>query len=350
MKKLMAIILSLAIILGITACGESTDQPEDIVESVANDEYTGGSTADETGETAPLDEPEPELEEIPVPSDITPLFWLVTAPGGQEMYIFGSFHAAEESIYPLPDKIMNAFNNSDYLAVEVDLVAFEEDIAALTAYSFAMVYGKGESIYDDIDAEPVERAKETIVELGLADAIGVPVEMLDMFRPFFWTQLFTQAAIEQSSLDVEYGLDVFFISEAREQGMEILEIESAESQIALFLGFSPALMTFLIEEGLDVQAAAAEIDNLYEIWKRGDEQEFEDIFNTNDGMPEELYKEYTDGLLTQRDIEMARVAMEYMDEGLNVFYVVGLAHLIGENSVTGILRANGYTVEIVPVN
>ena len=54
---------------------------------------------------------------------ITPLMWRVTSPAGQSIYLFGSIHVAEESIYPLPGFIMDAFDSSEYLAVEIDFYA-----------------------------------------------------------------------------------------------------------------------------------------------------------------------------------------------------------------------------------
>ncbi|MCL2404897.1 MAG: TraB/GumN family protein, partial [Defluviitaleaceae bacterium] len=54
-------------------------------------------------------------------NDEIPLLWLVTAPHGQTMYMFGATHHGTADFYPLPDELMDAFRRSDYLAMETPL-------------------------------------------------------------------------------------------------------------------------------------------------------------------------------------------------------------------------------------
>ena len=296
---------------------------------------------------------------------LTPLMWLVTAPDGQTMYLFGSIHAGTEDIYPLPDTIMDAFYSCDYLAVEVDIVAFQRNFAAQTKMAVSMLYNDGRTIEDEIDAELLERARVLIEELDISE--GIPVKMFDMYKPAMWISLFEVAAVEMAGLDAKYGLDEFFLREARKQGMKILEIESIEEQLAMLLGFSEPLQNFMFAQALEVELGAEALVELYEQWKRGDEEaitsdlkqvlddsfyeEHKEEFEDYDEflLLVELIDEFNDGLLTQRDIGMAEAAMQYMAEGKNVFYVVGLAHFLGENSVVDLLRKAGYTVERVEI-
>ena len=47
--------------------------------------------------------------------------------------------------------------------------------------------------------------------------------------------------------------------------------------------------------------------------------------------------------------EKVEAAEQFMAEGKSVFYVVGLAHMIGENGIVEQLIRNGHTVERVAV-
>jgi hypothetical protein len=284
---------------------------------------------------------------------ITPLMWLVTSPGGQTMYLFGSIHVADASIYPLPRTIMNAFRASDYLAVEFDSLAYDDNPMSEDEYIELFVYPAGRSINDDLDRELIRLARRAIRDSGVD--IGIPIQMLDRFKPIVWWDILNYAALEKSGLSYEYGLDDFFLREAYRRGMGILEIESAESQASMLSGFSNELVSVLIASALDIDEEAAGIIELYDIWKRGDEAAITALTRPSldelDDYPEyrELMEEYIDGMATQRDILMAEAARQYMANGMKVFYVVGLAHLVGEGSVVDLLRQAGYTVELVVI-
>jgi len=284
--------------------------------------------------------------------DITgPLIWRVTASDAQTMYLFGSIHAADEELYPLPDAIMNAFDDCDYLAVEADIIAFEQDMEALMSVAYALMYPEGSTIADEIGEELHERAKAVMAELEseLAE-LGIPLEMLDRFRPYFWIQILTGIAIERVGLSLELGLDKYFLEKAKDRDMEILEVESIEEQLQLLIGFSQPLQAALLESYLDLDKTVSELKELYELWKQGDRRALEALFDSDtDDLPQELAAEYIDGLLTQRDLGMVEVAERYMTEGKTVFYIVGLAHMVGENGIVAQLIEKGYTVERLPV-
>ena len=277
-----------------------------------------------------------------VPDSITPLMWHVTSPTGQTMYLFGSIHVAEELIYPLPAFIMDAFARSEYLAVEIDLLAFVNDPEMQEYISARLMRQDGLTLADDIGEELVARMSEVLTEEGS----GYLINMLDMMKPIFWEMFLLQIATERAGMSMEFGLDLYFLVAAAERDMEVLEVESFEKQMDMLLGLSMPLQAFLIEASLDIEQTAQELLAMYEAWKQGDEQFFVYLFsNENLGMPEELFAEYIDALLTQRDLLMVEVARQYMHDGKSVFFVVGLGHMIGKNGIVEQLRRHGYTVE-----
>jgi hypothetical protein len=322
MKKLLAVLLAVILILGITACGNSN-------------------------------------------ISVTPLMWQVTSPSGQTMYLFGSIHAGIKDIYPLPDVITDAFLWADYLAVEMDIIAFSNNTAAQEAIAAMMTYSDGRTITDDIDPELVELMKTVIAEeLGITpDEVA---KRLDKYKPYEWYSTLTMLALERSNLSYDFGLDMFFLREAYGRGMTILEIESAEFQLGMFHDFSNELMEIFLVDLLDIRLNADSLNDLFRMWRRGNERvlneyikpdyyelfgdDYDEYFEDYDEFMYyiELINNYNDVMLTQRDIGMAAAASRYMADGKNVFFVVGLAHLIGENSVVDLLRQQGYTVEIIP--
>lgn len=279
----------------------------------------------------------------------TPLMWQVTAPDGQIMYLFGSIHVGDETIFPLPAAVTDAFDRCDYLAVECDIVAFEQNWTAQMALAENMIYTDGRTVADDIGQELYDKAMAVLTELEPELNLGgVPLGMLDMFKPYMWTSLLSDVAVARSGLSSDYGLDRHFLTEGKAHDMEILEIESAEEQFALLLGFSPPLQMLLLESSLEVDSAAQSLKMLFTLWKQGNEQTLELLLTSDDeSMPAKLAKEYNDAMMVRRNLNMAKAAERYMAEGKTVFYVVGLAHMLGEGGIVDLLRQDGYVVERV---
>jgi len=282
-----------------------------------------------------------------------PLLWQVTSPGGQTMYMFGSIHAADDTIYPLPEAIMDAFSRSEYLAVEADIVAFEQDGDALAAFGFAMMYTDGSTIADEIGTDLHARAIEAMAgahELEVYLGQGFPPEMLDELRPYWWFDMLTVASIERAGMSVDHGIDRYFIERANERGMGILEIESIEMQLGMMLGFSTPLQAAMLENATEIDKNAANFRMMYDYWRQGDRYAIEALVVSDIAqLPPEFTEEYTDAILTQRDLGMVAAAERFMDEGRNVFFVVGISHFVGERNILAQLEGKGYTVEIIPV-
>ena len=294
----------------------------------------------------------PNSDFVPTPHDnvstsaATPLLWRATSPEGASIYLFGSIHAANESLYPLPDYVMNAFESCDYLAVELDVVKYSSDKEYLTAFLDVVAYPEGENIYDDLSEELIEQAWQLI-----SGGDEKSPRFLDGYRPYMWYEYLLTAAVDAAGLSFDDGVDRHLIQAAMDRGVEVLDIENPQDTIALGGGFSPKLVLHFIEELLDVDKAKSEVLELYEAWKRGDVLALREVLNK---VPEDLtdeleklYAEYMNALLTVRDVQMTQVAKKYMEEELNVFYVVGVAHLVGENGIITQLLQAGYTVERV---
>ncbi len=59
---------------------------------------------------------------------------------------------------------------------------------------------------------------------------------------------------------------------------------------------------------------------------------------------EKYYEDYYEMISTSRNKEMAKAVASYLVSNKDVFYIVGLAHFIGEGNVIELLSDMGYTV------
>jgi len=288
----------------------------------------------------------------------TPLFYEVSKEGiNNKIYLFGSIHAADERAYPMQNKIMEAYNNSDYLAVELDLIAFKSDLSAQMKMLQMFLCENGKTLKDYLSSE----GYEIIIEYMKDN--GIYISAYEMYRPAMIYSLLSNVTIEKSKLDSKKGIDMYFLSEAKEDKKEILEIESAQMQYSLLSSLPDELYELIILSYIEQEEQEISgLKELYEGWLRGDIKSLvsSDDFDINkikEGLTEEekfkfdkemeLLNDFNNELINNRNDGMNNVIDNYFKEGKNVFVVVGAAHVVGDNGLVNSLVKSGYNVSLI---
>lgn len=289
---------------------------------------------------------ENSVEELVSQND-GPLFWEVTNKNGEgKLYLLGSMHATNETAYPLRSAIMDAYKKCESLAVEADIVAYETDMDAQIKSMEQMVYNDGTKIYDHIPVETYDKLKEILTENGLY------IASFDNYKPIMWASMVDSIILGKSGLSTDFGIDQFFLKLAKEEGKQIREIESVEFQLEMFNSFSDELQTLMFSPYIeDMEKQVDIINELFELWKGTDIKAFEKYLNEENeattAKEQTLLDEYNKAMLIDRNIGMADKAEEYLQDGKNCFYVVGAAHMIGDDGIVKLLEQRGYTVTLV---
>jgi len=317
--------------------------------------FPGSNTAYEsiTEQTAPDAEPEVKA---------TPLFYHVTGENGQEMWLIGTIHVGDDRTGYLPQEIYDALLASDALAVEFDMDAFEEaletDESLIAQLQTAYFYTDGTATKDHLDPEVYEDA------VKLLKASGNYNMNAEYMKPYLWSQSIENFLLRQGyNLTSEKGVDNRLLKLARENNIEIRDIESGLAQLQMMTGYSPELQELLLEDSLYTDSAeyCESVEDLYEKWCTGDEavlrEELSDEVDTSELTEEELaeyeetkhlIEEYNKAMSYDRNDGMLKTAISYLESGDTVFYAVGLAHLLNNvNGLVDTLREAGYTVELV---
>lgn len=303
------------------------------------------ASSDESGtESAPADD---KFDTSDVP--YTPAMWKVTSPSGNTMYMMGSMHALKEECVPLPDYVTERFGESEVLAVECDISDSTKNSAAALAVMNKITYPNGETIGEHLGEDLWEEIASYI------EAYGGDPESLKSSQAWYIYSLLESMSLDSLGLDSTIGFDMQLLNMAKEQGKEIFEVESAEMQMDMLSGFDEKLIKAAIKgysaENKDL--IEEKLIEMYTAWKSGDT----DSVSTEEGFDEELYTEedkaniaeFNRILVTDRNVGMADKAMELLDSGKTVFYVVGLAHYLGDGGIIKLLEAEGCTVERVEV-
>ncbi len=308
------------------------------------------------------DEQHPAFESEPADEDkAKPLFYKVTDSEGNVMWLLGTIHVGDNRTAFLPDEIYEAFDASDAAAFEIDLLAFNEafelgeDEDLLELYSEAYLY-ENDTIDDNIDETLYRDAKELFDALGLG-SYGDYIGYLGSAKPNMWSSILDSTYLSHvMGVYHTKGVDYRLLSRAKDAGKKVYEVEDRNREFDMQIAFSDDVHELNLYSSVYYPRSYYRTDMIamFEAWCEGDYDELSELINTPadlTGMSDdeiEAYEEYNKALSDDRDALMLERAKEYLASGETVFYAVGLAHLLDED--TGLLRTleeAGYTVELV---
>ena len=273
----------------------------------------------------------------------TPLLYRVTDEQGNRIYLFGTIHVGNEALYPLSDAVLEAFDECDVLAVELDLLYEMEHPEELLKYSMDIYYTDGTKAGDVLGEALVDDA---------AAALQMDRRLLAVMKPHGILSLLEEKAVADALLDAELGVDRFLLHRAREQSKKITALETLAAQFSLIHGMSNTLAAYQIDMYAHYpQQAALSTLMLLNAWKTGDlgalrrilESE-KDVSMLPVGLGQEVLA-FHDRMYAQRDDAFTLQAQNFLEQGEKVFFAVGAAHVAGENGIADQLENLGYTVE-----
>lgn len=290
-------------------------------------------------------------------------FMWVTKSGDNTVYLLGSIHMASYDIYPFSQTMLKAFESSDALAVELNML----DTKGAVKIAQLGVYTDGTTLKDHVSEETY---KQTI---DMASKFGYSEAQISMLKPWYIYTLFSaytntdSGSSEEVGTAAALGIDMKFTIDATITGKQILEVEGYEYQGKVLDSFSDELEEYLLLSTIysmntvlnGTNTAGNDLlDMMLEYWHDGDVEAFLKTYNSDNedidelqisDVEKRLLKEYQYKLMTQRDQGMA----DYIDkllksEGSNTYFVVvGSAHYVSDYSVLDILKEKGYTLEQV---
>ncbi len=333
MKRLLCLLLALFTVFFLAACRAARGMP----------------LADESGVSAGTSSAE-ESSTTPSKSNISPLLWRVTSKDGKNtLWLFGSIHLADKSAYPLPDEVMSAYQSSSALAVECDATVQYNDSTEMMKMS---TYADRSTIKDHISEELYLDARKILTDIYGSTVVS----RLDQYKPIMWYSIIESYYATKSKFDSKYGIDTYFITKCKADKKELLEVESVEFQYKLLFGFSDTIQEMLLSELVKAgqEGYNNDLRETYKAWSKGDIEAIEAmLYEDMSGYSEKevkAYEEYGKLMITDRNINMAEKAKQYLSQGKDVFFVVGEMHMVGEGGIVNLLTDAGYKVEQVKTN
>jgi uncharacterized protein YbaP (TraB family) len=258
-----------------------------------------------------------------------PALWQVSDKD-TTIYLFGTVHALPQGKNWFDGRIERAFNASDELVTEIDMTLAGGSAQALQS---ASQLPADQSLRALMSADNRQQYEAALVGLGL------PVEALDRYEPWFAAVTLSLMPLLRSGYDPQSGVELSLGGRAGEKKRAALE--TVEEQVALFDGLpQEAQLEFLDETVEKIPEATTTLDAMVAEWLEGDAIELANMLNAELTDPV-LY----DRLLTARNANWAGWIENRLEQPGTVFIAVGAGHLAGKGSVQDQLKQRGLGVK-----
>ncbi|WP_349921260.1 TraB/GumN family protein [Aeromonas veronii] len=268
---------------------------------------------------------------LPLQALADPAFYRIEK-GSEQHWLLGSIHAGKPSLYPLPDPVERAWQQSRALVMEVDMTHVSkeqwQEMGAITR----LVDGK--TLKDHL---PIDLYRRTLIaagQNGLNEAILTPL------RPWFAAITLTQAALERTGFSGEYGVDQHFAKRASEGGKPIVGLETLLEQLG-YLASVGDNQTLMLESTLDeLPELEKGFGEVMSAWQNGDQATLINLLKEEMAPPKlQAWLEQT--LLAERNRNWVAKWPTLPNES---FIVVGALHLYGEQGLLALLEQQGWRI------
>ncbi len=263
--------------------------------------------------------------------------------GKNDLYLIGTIHVGNEEMYPLSDSIEEVVKNADVLALELDLdeVSEDEQFELTSKYAF---YTDGTLLSDFLDDREMSK-----LELIFAP-IGYNRMIIDICKPWMILTSFSDALLNGTDYKAENGVEEYL--KKIYKGDEIIGLETFESQLKALASISDEDGIKAIKETLkDDDWIKEEKDGLADMvntWIKGDADAIGKERNESYG--EDLTQaeiDYNYAIMDEREAKMVEKIENFLesDDGKTYVVAVGTLHVVGEGSLSDLLKEKKYTLE-----
>lgn len=256
------------------------------------------------------------------------------AEGDKDIILFGTIHILKPEAYPLPE----AFNEA---LGQCDRIWFELDPDSLTDPNLMAALLPKMQL-------PADQTLQTVLSPGayqkiqsLAELTGVPIAMLERFKPWAALNQLTLIAFQQRGFTAE-GLDQYLHQQTKARNLPQHSFETLFQQLAFFDAMNDADPNAFVDystEGLDQVDEL--IHSMYQQWQTGNyAQMFADA-------KLEQFPIFERILLAERNQAWLNTLQSSKLEGTHCV-AVGMLHMAADHGLVNGLKQQGYQVTSWP--
>ena len=259
------------------------------------------------------------------------IFWEVKG-AHNTVFLLGSVHMLKAADGALPPEVLQAYQRSKSLIMELDLSdAGAESLIGPELAEVMLPEGKTLSQVLGPDLYPVL--------LAHAKAVGLEAATTERFQPWFAAILLEQLTLTHAGYEASAGVDMQLTQSATADHKPIIALETAAEQMGYF-----ARLT-LVEQARFLRFTLQDLDStdsdpaaVIRAWKRGDVQELERLFRQESAESPELMHQLT----SDRNRKWLPRIKALFDDDHDDMVIVGAMHLIGEDGLVALLKHQGF--------
>lgn len=268
---------------------------------------------------------------LPLTAFADPAFYRVSK-GDEQHWLMGSIHAGKPTLYPLPEPVERAWQQSRALVMEVDMNSISQEqwqgMASLTQLN------DGKSLKEYLPAELYQRTLMAGTRYGLDEATLSPL------RPWFAAITLTQAAMAKTGFDSQLGIDQHFAGLAAKEGKPVVGFETLLEQLG-YLASVGDNQTLMLASTLDeLPMLENAFTAVMKAWQQGDEATLINLLK-EEMAPPALQSWMEQTLLAERNHNWLKKWPSLPNES---FIVVGALHLYGEQGLLAQLEQQGWRI------
>ena len=267
-----------------------------------------------------------------------PALWKL-ADADTTVFLFGTVHLLPPDMTWRTPALLAAEAEARAVYLEADTELPPARLAAIIRQTALLA--PGQRLWDLLSPDQEAALREAAARLGL------PAQLFDTMRPWYASVIVSDAAIRNTGMSLEAGVETQLRQEAQRRGADLRFLETVEDQLSGYTGLSDSIQIALLEATLrDLEDAGEALADLVKAWRQGDDERLTGLV-----IDEQLTQlpEVYQMVMVRRNAAWAPQIDALLREEAGTFLVaVGAGHLLGPDSVLRMLEGLGHRPERVP--
>ncbi len=258
------------------------------------------------------------------------------------LYLFGTMHVGLPEFYPLEPRIASAVAKASVLALEIDPAANPAGMAADMA-RYGML-APGARSYADLPAAQRLRLDQLLAKRQIPLAAVAPL------KPWLVATVLVLGEFTAIGYRADLAVDSHLGQLARQHKVNVIELESAGAQLALFNRLPEDEQWRFLDEsidGIESGKQAKLVRQIVDAWRLADQPGLDAIARMaaeDDSVSGRFMQQV---LLDERNVQLADKMAALLASEPNAVAAVGVLHLVGQRAIPQLLKERGLTVERV---
>ena len=264
-----------------------------------------------------------------------PPLWEIAGPKSK-VFLFGSFHLLPADVKWRTPAVESALKEARVVVVETDLSAAGDPQAMQALIARYGLLPQGQTLQSVLPAKIHADFERVASELGL------PVAALAPLRPWLAAVTVAVQSFVKQGFDPKNGIDQQAAAWAKANGKALATLETNESQLAILAELPGEQEIELLASTLmQIREMPEVVGSMLAAYRKGDVAALERILRI--GLDD--FPALRDRVLKERHERWLPQIEKMIADGRTHLIVVGLAHLIGPDSIVAMLRARGVKVQ-----